>query len=183
MLFSNVPITFSTDPGGKYLTSETTKGMSRYYVYRDGLVRVKFQDGFATVHYGKNICYTTGQNVRRDSGDTLFFFVDDTPIRYCEALAPGSPMRIPAFGKKTIDFFLDGERYREEGRFHYGHVIAEGFAATKKGKAVNVFKLDEAVKRLFGSPLMGHAMTRIAGAPMLGQASTLVPIDDLGDIT
>ncbi|HEY1630776.1 MAG TPA: hypothetical protein VGF56_05640 [Rhizomicrobium sp.] len=182
MPYPNVPRLFTTDPGGANLTSADTAGMSRYYVYADGVVRVKFQDGFVHANYGKNICYARAADIARDRRDPLYFWVDGSAIKYSEAMNRNKGMQYAEVGKNTIDFFLEGDRYRANGKFHHGHAItAAAFAATIKGKAVKVAKLDSAIAAMFG-PTTG-AMRRIAGVPMAGQDSKLVPIAELGDIT
>jgi hypothetical protein len=150
MPYENKPCKFTSDPGGKKATVAYSDGTSRYYIYRNGIIRVKFKDGHIHVRPGKNLCFLPDAHGPIDAvkGDA-FFTYDGGAIAFKDAMDKAKPYQRAQVGKVPGDFYLKHHKYRR-GR-HKGHPITRVFSATVGGKAVDKHKLDVYIRARFGA--------------------------------
>lgn len=142
--FPNRGIKFNTD-------AEGGRNTSRYYVYRNGLIRAKFADvdhepPALHIRPRKNICYVPHHADVEEYGSHAME-VDGRIVRYSEAMARDSSWQRATYDKKPVDFYIG----RRESGFHRGHDLIEDFHATLEGREVIRDELDHFVRRYFGS--------------------------------
>jgi hypothetical protein len=157
MKYDNTPTKFSTASSGASL-SETSRGTSRYYVYTNGILRVKFNDGFIHVRRDKNLCLLPRKKdrlIKAKRGDTSFRYGGKT-IKFALAMDPHSQYQKFAYGKCPADFLLN-EDGTFKGKDHTGDAITPDFKAFVRESAdddwqvVDKAKLDAHIRATYGA--------------------------------
>ncbi|HTQ12300.1 MAG TPA: hypothetical protein VMH86_00390 [Rhizomicrobium sp.] len=144
-MIDNIPRIFTTRNGHQ--------PPSRYYVYRDGLIRVKLAARAMSVSPGKNICFVDNWAL---TGWVPKFFEQhvelDMIYTYFDLMHPDSEFQYDGPGRRPLDFHLTpfGTLGPHEGRRHRGHPIVEGFDATIGHRRVQVNQLDEYIQHKYG---------------------------------
>ncbi|MGH6872966.1 MAG: hypothetical protein ACREHE_15825 [Rhizomicrobium sp.] len=126
---------------------------SRYYVYANGLIRLKLAVRALSVSPGKNICFVDDW---AKTGWVPKFFEQhvelDQIYTYFDLMHPESEHQNAGQGQRPLDFYLTdlGALGPHQGRRHRGHPIVEGFDATIGHRPVQVAQLDEYIQKKFG---------------------------------
>ena len=136
-----------------FTTQAPHQNCSRYYVYVNGLIRVKLAGRSVSIAPGKNIVFVDdwghegNQVVFRPTHLELFGHVFD----YAEMLDPNSGNQYAGIGRRPLDFYLaDTGFLAPHDRHHRGHAIVEDFTARIGGRDVDPEKLDTYIQRKFG---------------------------------
>jgi hypothetical protein len=150
MPYPNTPTKFSSDPGDDEPSSDYSQGTSRYYIYANGMIRVKFMDGKIHVRPGKNICFMAHDNGLAEAARGADHFTyDGNEITFAAAMNLQSAYQDARPGKVPVDFYLAEGRYA--GGRHTGHAITKVFNATINGRQVDKDRLDIAIRAIYGT--------------------------------
>ena len=157
MKYLNKPTKFSTAPSGAS-KSGTSRGTSRYYVYTNGTLRVRFNDGFIHVRRDKNLCllpYDKDHLFKAKPGAKSFRYGGEK-IKFSLAMDGRSQYQKFAYGKCPADFMLN-EDGTYQGKRHTGDEITSDFEAwVRKNEdddwdAVDKEKLDAYIRGTYGA--------------------------------
>lgn len=141
MPFNNIVSTFCTDPGDATSTS-------RYYTYKNGLVRAKFIDPAVLLRPGKNICFIDGsvQSVQV-TDDNTGLSLDGTEVGF-PALMTASLYQTMEVGRSPVHFYLTAYA-TYDGGLNHGHPITGFFDAAYATIPIVSAKLDAYVAANF----------------------------------
>jgi len=144
MLYANKPAKFCTDPGQGVFSS-------RYYVYKNGIIRAKFAAQDIRVHPGKNICYIdAGSTATKKAKGSTSITIDSTDVSYAALMAADAKYQTCTVGKSPRDFYLS-DKGEYDKKWHSGHPIADGFNAKIGNKDVELKSFDRYIAETYGS--------------------------------